>query len=291
MARLRVRHSGEGWLYYDALRLVTQQDVAIPTHTLPVGPKMVATEEWPPRVRGLLLHGFRFGEPPRDHEPPVYRHHTRDQTRLNLSVTFGFWGGERGVKLDTMNQWLLRDGFSPLSYSGVMGGLDLDFTFGRVRAGVSLGGGGRTATHGSTGTELSTWLADIAFVAGYDVIQYRQFHVFVSTGIGVATLRLDRAAELTLFPDVQPWEGDRVTFSALSCPFEAGTDYFVPFGRASTTERWVFQFGTRFGWIQQLDAGGWETDTDNARDIDGPAVSLSGPRARLVLGIGVQNGW
>jgi hypothetical protein len=74
-------------------------------------------------------------------------------------------------------------------------------------------------------------------------------------------------------------------------PLDVGTDYFVPFGRASATEHWILQFGMRLGWMQQFGEGSWTTDDDEGRDLVGPDVDLSGPRFRLVVGIGAQNGW
>src|SRR5688500_19942705 len=51
---------------------------------------------------------------------------------------------------------LARDGFGALDHVGIQGGLDLDFTFWRVRAGVGLGAGGRSTQQRHTGSELST---------------------------------------------------------------------------------------------------------------------------------------
>jgi hypothetical protein len=123
------------------------------------------------------------------------------------------------------------------------------------------------------------------------VIRYHQFHVFLSTGIGVGTLDVDHPQGNSVFPDLNPWEGKRVEFEAWEVPFEIGTDYFVPFGRASTSEKWLLQWGVRAGWIEQISRGGWQTTEKSPRDLVGPPVDLSGMRARLVLGFGVQNGW
>jgi len=54
----------------------------------------------------------------------------------------------------------------------------------------------------------------------------------------------------------------------------------------------VLSFGARLGWFQQFGSGGWETDDEKkSRDLPGPSVDLSGPRGRLVIGFGAQNGW
>ena len=289
---LWLRHTGERWLYYKALTLVTQQDVASPTSTLPIGPRLLAAETWHHRVRKLLLHGFRFGTAPtrRSSSVSVGRRVGRDPTKLNLSATFGFWGGERGARFEELNEALARDGFAPIEYVGTQGGLDLDFTLGRVRFGVALGAGGRSVEHRSTG-ELTIWHSEGGLTAGFDVVRYDQFHAFAATGIFGAALYVERADGLTLFPDVRPWEGNRVSFDALMLPLDVGTDYFFPFGRASATERWILQLGVRLGWMQQLDEGSWTTDEEQQRDLVGPEVDLSGPRFRLVVGIGAQNGW
>lgn len=290
--RLSVRHSGKGYLYYDALQLLTEQDVAFPTGVLPVGPGLLGAETWDHGVRKLVLHGFRFGTAPERTRAGTRQQRGRNTSHLNASVTFGFWGGERSAKLDELNRALGRDAYYPLQQNHVVGGFDLDFTFGRVRAGVGLGAGGRTTYQRGTERELSTWMSEIFFTAGFDVLRFQQFHVFLGTGIGSGQLYVDRPNSSRLFPDVQPWEGERVKFSALEVPFELGTDYFVPFARASGSEKWMLQFGVRCGWVQQFGSGGWETDADKKpRDLPGPAVDLSGPRARLVLGIGAQNGW
>lgn len=289
---LYVRHSGKGYLYYDALQLVTEQDIAFPTRALPVGPGMLGAETWDHGVRKLVLYEFRLGAAPARWTPERDRPRRRDSSRLNASVTFGFWGGERSVKLDALSRGLGRDGYYPLQRNNVVGGFDLDFTFGRVRFGTGLGAGGRTTHQRGTDKELSTWMSEIFFTAGFDVLRFEQLHVFLGTGIGGAQLYVDRSEPSTLFPDVKPWEGERVSFSALEVPFELGTDYFVPFARASGSEKWMLQIGTRVGWMQQFGSGGWETDAEkNSRDLPGPSVDLSGPRARLVLGIGAQNGW
>jgi hypothetical protein len=291
--RLVIRHSGTNWLEYRAHTIATPQDLAFPTSTLPVGPGAGNVESWKGE-RKLLLHGFRFLEGRSEQEVLALTHEprTRNTSVFNASVTFGLWGGERGVDFGTLNDVLGRDGFGSLPYTSVQGGLDLDFTFGRVRAGVTFGAGGRTVQHGSTGTELSIGLAEIGFTLGYDVVRYEQLHAFVSTGIIGSSLYVDLAPGLTAFPDVKPWEGERVEFSASSWPVEIGTDYFIPLGRASATEYFILQFGTRVGWIEQLGGGGWATDEgDDSRDLDGPPVDLSGWRGRLVLGIGAQNGW
>lgn len=289
---LSVRHSGKGYLYYEALQLVTEQDVAFPTGVLPVGPGLLGAETWDHGVRKLVLHGFRFGAAPNRRRAEARQQRGRNTSHLNASVTFGFWGGERSAKLDELNRALGRDAYYPLQQNHVVGGFDLDFTFGRARAGVGLGAGGRTTYQRGTERELSTWMSEIFFTAGFDVLRFQQFHVFLGTGIGSGQLYVDRPNSSRLFPDVQPWEGERVKFSALEVPFELGTDYFVPFARASGSEKWMLQFGVRGGWVQQFGGGGWETDADKKpRDLPGPAVDLSGPRARLVLGIGAQNGW
>jgi hypothetical protein len=290
--RLWIRHSGDEWLYYEALALVTQQDVATSTSTRPIRPRVFVAETWNHRVRKLVVHGFRFGAAPTLAPNPAStggRVH-RDRTKMNGSVTFGFWGGDRGARLDALNEALTRDGFAPTEYVGTQGGLDLDFTLGRVRFGVALGAGGRSVQHRTTG-ELSIWHSEGGLTAGFDVVRYDQFHVFAATGIFGAALYVERADGLTLFPDVRPWEGNRVSFEAAMLPLDVGTDYFVPFGRASETERWILQLGMRLGWMQQLGDGSWSTDDDEPRDIAGPEVDLSGPRFRLVVGIGAQNGW
>lgn len=289
---LSVRHSGKSYLYYDALQLMTEQDIAFPTGTLPVGPGMLGLETWDHAARKLVLHGFRFGTAPERTKASKRQVRGRDTSHLNVSMTFGFWGGERSLKLDELDRGLERDGYVPLQHSVIMGGLDLDFTFGRVRGGVAFGRGGLTTQQRGTGKELSTGLFEWGFTAGYDVLRFEQLHVFLGTGIGGAELFVDRPQTSTLFPGVQPWEGERVKFAAWEVPFELGTDYFVPFARASGSEKWMLQFGVRGGWVQQFGGGGWETDADKKpRDLPGPAVDLSGPRARLVLGIGAQNGW
>ncbi len=291
--RLSVRHASRSWLYYGAFRLVTQQDVALPTHVLPVPAAQSVFESWSPNVRKLMLYGFRFGAAPVVFVPKdVPRRPHRDLTETNLSVTFALWGGERSVHLPDLDNGLARDGFAPLPRVGIIGGLDMDFTVGRVRAGVGFGGGGGSTRHRTTGEELSTWQSDVTFTVGFDVLRYEPFRAFLSSGIGVGTLYVDRRDSSSLFPDAKPWDGDRAEFTAFEVPFDLGTDYFVPFGRASPSEKWLLQFGARVGWQQQLGgSGGWKTDEKNGRDLVGPALDLSGPRARLVLGIGVQNGW
>jgi hypothetical protein len=289
--RLRIRHTGNRWLHYQTIALVTGQDDAARTTMLPIGPNGALIEDWDGRVQKLLLHGFRFAEPP---APPTIlpiERQERDPNVLNFSVTFGFWAGERGTGFEELNQALAGDGFAPLDYSATQGGLDLDFTVGRTRLGVSLGAGGRTTEHTRTGVELSTWQSDIGFTGGFDILRYDRFHAFASTGFLVGLFYLDYAKGLTLFSDVQPEKVERVTFSAFELPIEVGTDYLVPFGRASDTERWLLQFGMRLGWVEQIGIGGWTTDDEHGRDLVGPAMDLSGPRFRLVLGFGAQNGW
>lgn len=288
---LRTRNTGKGWLYYDALRLETEQDVALPGDASPVAPGLLNTDTWNPSVRKFVLFGFRFGSAPVRTEAPG-RHRRRDASRMNASVTFGFWGGERSLKLNELNRALGRDAIYPLQRNTVVGGFDLDFTFGRVRVGTGLGAGGRTTYQRGSDQEISTWMSEIFFTAGFDVLRFEQLHVFLGTGIGGAQLYVDRPKKSRLFADVQPWEGERVSFSALEVPFEIGSDYFVPFAQASGSEKWMLQFGVRAGWMQQFGAGGWETEAEkNPRDLLGPSVDLSGPRARLVFGLGAQNGW
>ena len=81
---------------------------------------------------------------------------------------------------------------------------------------------------------------------------------------------------------MQPWEGERVKFSALEVPFEIGTDYFVPFARASGSEKWMLQFGVRGGWMQQFGSGGWETDADKKprRDRFPLSIATTPPQKR-----------
>jgi hypothetical protein len=293
VTRLAVRHASKSWLYYGTYALITQQDIAVPARSVPVPSDETAFESWSPNVRKLMLYGFRFGAPPTPMRPddlPHGRPH-RKLTGLNASITFGLWGGERSLHLPELDQALARDGFAPLQHVGLIGGLDMDFTVGRVRAGIGFGTGGRTTHHRTTGDELSTRHLDVLFTVGFDVLRYEPFRVFLSSGLGVASLYVDRRDGSTLFPDAKPWDGDRVDFTAFEVPFELGTDYFVPFGPVRGSERWLVQFGARVGWQQQLGSGGWKTDEKRGRDLAGPAVDLSGPRARLVLGFGVQNGW
>ena len=288
-SELRVRHSSPEWLEYRALIVVTQQEIAAPTTTLPVAPGVEAVELWTRGVRQLLLYGFRLRGP---QQPAEHDRTRRNVATLNASVTFGFWGGERGVRLGGLNDALARDGFTPLPYAGAEGGLDLDFTFGRVRTGISFGAGGRTSKHRDTGAELSTWLSEVGFTAGLDAVRYDQLSAFVSSGVLFGNLYVDaRAKGSTLFPDLKEWEGERVVFSHTALPLDVGTDYLLPLGRASPNEQWVLQFGMRVGWLWQLD-GSWGTDRGaDSRGIGGPPVDVTGPRARLVLGIGAQNGW
>jgi hypothetical protein len=294
--RLTVSHSSKSWLYYETLELVTEQDVALATSSEPVEPGQRTLHTWNHGVRKLLLFGFRFGAAPRTRGSDLTgqreaHKRVRDTSKLNMSAIFGFWGGERRVKLGELERGLARDGYAPFRQVSVIGGLDLDFTLGRVRFGLGLGAGGRTTRQRSTGNELATWLSEGAFTAGFDLLSYEQLRVFVASGFGFASLYVDHPEGSSVFPDVRPWEGDRVEYSLLEIPFDVGTDYFVPFGRASATERWVVQFGVRVGWQQQLGQGDWKTDEKNGRDLAGPALDLSGPRARLVLGFGAQNGW
>lgn len=290
VTRLAVRHASKSWLYYGASALVTQQDIALPARVLPVPSDQTAFESWSPNVRKVMLYGFRFGAPP----TPMRLEDGRPRRKLallNASVTFGLWGGERSLHLPELDQALARDGFAPLQHVGIVGGLDLDFTIGRVRGGVGFGTGGRTTQHRTTGEELSTRHSEVSFTVGFDVLRYEPFRVFLSSGLGVASLYVDRRDGSTLFPDAKPWDGDRVAFTAFEVPFELGTDYFVPFGPVHGTERWIVQFGARVGWQQQVGSGGWKTDDKGGRDLAGPSVDLSGPRARLMLGFGFQNGW
>jgi hypothetical protein len=194
------------------------------------------------------------------------------------------------MKLDELSRGLGRDGYYSLPRNAVMGGLDLDWTIYRVRIGLGFGGGSSTTRQRSSGKELVAGLSDLFFAVGYDVLRFEQLHVFLGTGIGRGQMLVDRPEGSTLFPDVQPWEGDVVRFSAPLLPFEIGTDYLVPLARAGSTGQWVLQFGARVGWLQQLGGGGWETDADRkSRDLPGPSVDLSGPRGRLVIGVGVEN--
>jgi hypothetical protein len=288
--RLLVRHSGQNWLEYLGYAVRTQQNRAFRMSASPVGPGAANVETWTSGVDELWLAGLTFGSNPAHR---AQRRRGRNPKVLNASVTFGFWGGERGIDFASLNGVLTRDGFAPLPYSRVMGGLDLDFTIGRVRGGVALGAGGSTVQHGESGAELSTWLSEIGFTLGYDFARYEQLHAFLSTGILVEDFYVERAPGLTAFPDVKPWEGDRIAFSAFSAPIEIGSDYFIPLGRASSNEFWIFQLGTRLGWIEQLGDGEWSTDEGPAsRELTGgPPLDLSGWRGRIVLGIGVQNGW
>jgi hypothetical protein len=290
VTRLAVRHSSKSWLYYGIYALITQQDVAVPVRVLAVPGDQTALESWSPNVRKLMLYGFRLGAPPTPMRPDDARPR-RKLTGLNASVTFGLWGGERSLHLPELDQALARDGFAPLQHVGIVGGLDMDFTIGRVRAGVGFGTGARTTHHRTTGEELSTRHSDVLFTVGFDVLRYEPFRVFLGSGLGVASLYVDRRDGSTLFPDAKPWEGDRVDFTAFEVPFELGTDYFVPFGPVRGSERWLVQFGARVGWQQQVGSGVWKTDDKGGRELAGPAVDLSGPRARLMLGIGAQNGW
>ncbi len=284
--RLVIRHSGTNWLEYRAHTIATPQDLAFPTSTLPVGPGAGNVESWKGE-RKLLLHGFRFLEGRSEQEVLALTHEprTRNTSVFNASVTFGLWGGERGVDFGTPERRARARRFRLTAvHQRAGGGLDLDFTFGRVRAGVTFGAGGRTVQHGSTGTELSIGLAEIGFTLGYDVVRYEQLHAFVSTGIIGSSLYVDLAPGLTAFPDVKPWEGERVEFSASSWPVEIGTDYFIPLGRASATEYFILQFGTRVGWIEQLGGGVGrrmkETTRGSRRATGRPLRVARSPRAR-----------
>jgi len=289
--RLTVRHTGKQWLYFDTLQLVTAQDIALHALQASVGPGTAYVEPMPAAVRKLLVHSFRVGSAPELTTGERNRLLHRDTSKLNMSVTFGFWGGERWLRLPELEHALSAEGVGPFDRVGVMGGLDLDFTFGRVRGGVGIGAGGRSARIKASGNELSTWFSEVLFTAGYDVLRYDQFHAFVASGFGVGTLYVDRPPGSSVFPDLQPWEGNRVKGQSFEVPFDVGTDYFFPFGRASATEKWVLQFGSRLGWVQQVGSSDWSTDEKHSRDLGGPPWDLSGLRARLVLGIGAQNGW
>jgi hypothetical protein len=289
--QLLVSHSSPQWLYYGAAVVVTQQDLALLTNVLSVGPGMQGLEDWDEGVRKLLLFDFRFGPPPQASErrTQVSARRQRDTTKTNLSATFGFWGGERTLRLAALEQALARDGFGALDRVGIQGGLDLDFALWRVRAGIGLGGGGRSTQHRLTGKELSTWMSEVTFHLGFDLVSYRQFRAFATGGLGVADLYVDRPASSSVFAG--PREGDRAKFQVGTALFDIGAEYFFPFARASASEKWLLQVGTRLGWVEQLGNGGWTTTEQNGRALQGPPVDLSGFRARLVIGIGAQNGW
>ena len=219
---LRVRHSGKSWLYYDALHLETEQDLALPSKMYPVGPGIFGGDTWNPSVRKLVLNGFRFDVAP---ERPDYKHlrpRRRDTSGMNASFTFGPWGGERSVKLDELNHALGKDAYFPLQQNNVVGGFDFDFTFGRVRVGMSFGAGGRTTHQRRTERALSTWMSEIFFTAGFDVLRFEQLHVFVGSGIGSSQLYVDRPYGSRLFPDARQ-DVDGVRSLAFEVPLELGT--------------------------------------------------------------------
>ncbi len=290
-AQLSVRHLSGKWLFYRAARLTTAQNLALGTHTANVAPGQTAMEHWGLNVRTLLLYSLRFGDEPMSLSEILRGRRTRDTEKTNVSVTLGAWGGERALHLENLDRALGRDGFAPLPRVVIAGGVDADFTLGRARVGFTFGVSGQTTRQHANGKELTTWLPEWAFTAGFAVLRYQQLHVFLSTGIGVANLHVDRPAGSSVFPDVRAGEADRVQFVALEAPLDVGAEYFVPFARASPSEKWLLQFGVRLGWQAQLGSGFWQTAAKEGREIAGPAVNLSGPRARLILGIGAQNGW
>ncbi len=248
--------------------------------------------ELPPTAIKLLPgDSLRFGDEPMSLSEILRGRRTRNTKKTNVSVTLGAWGGERALHLENLDRALGRDGFAPLPRVVIVGGIDADFTLGRARVGFTFGVGGQTTRQHANGKELTTRLPEWAFTAGFDVLRYQQLHVFLSTGIGVATLYVDRPAGSSVFPDVRAGEGDAVQFVALEAPVDVGAEYFVPFGRASPSEKWLLQFGVRLGWQAQLGSGSWQTAAKEGREITGPGVDLSGPRARLIFGIGAQNGW
>jgi hypothetical protein len=290
--QLLISHSSQKWLYYGAAVVVTPQDLALLSSVVAVGPGMQGLEDWDKGVRKLLLFDFRFGPAPQvaEHRTQVSATRARDTSKTNLSATFGFWGGERTLRLGALEQALARDGFGALDHVGIQGGLDLDFTFWRVRAGVGLGAGGRSTQQRLTGSELSTWMSEVTFHAGFDLISHRQFHAFVTGGIGVADLYVDRPQSSRVFAGPRG-DDNRAKFQVGTAPVDVGAEYFLPFARASASEKWLLQIGTRLGWVEQLGGGAWTTADQNGPDLRGPAVDLSGLRARLVIGIGAQNGW
>ena len=294
---LLVSHSSQKWLSYRAASIVTAQDIALPTTTtLSVGPGLQAVEVWDRRVHKLLVYGFQLGPPPATvaelRTQVAASRRQRDASKLNLSATLGFWGGERSLRLGALEQALARQGFAPFDRVAIEGGLDLDVTVWRARAGISVGAGGRRSTvHRLSGDELSTWMSEVTFNVGFDVVSHRQFRAFVATGIGVGALSVDRPPGSSVFPDIERSAADRAKFEAGMLPFDVGAEYFFPFARASTSEKWMLQLGTRLGWMEQVGHGAWKTHEQNGRDLQGPPVDLSGFRARLLIGIGAQNGW
>lgn len=284
--RLTVRHSTSKVLEGRAFLVSGRQQYVFPRHLGPVAPGTADTANWPPSVAAVLVSDLTLA-----HEPqPLAR--AAEHTPEKLGVLFGLWGGERRAHLDALNAALAADGFSAVPSVLVVGGFDLEVLFHRLRGSLSLGGGGASAHHRQTGVELETWLTEVGLLLGYDFLQYEGLSLFASSGILAGDLRLDgRTAGLTLFErQLRSWERGEVAWSVVELPLELGVDYWLSLSRRPGRERLALQLSTRVGWHEQL-SGGWGTDDGkDDRDLRGPALDLSGPRARMTVGL-VLGAW
>jgi hypothetical protein len=280
---LRVETSARTWLTYETAPIVTRQDLAVLPERSSMGPRSHDELEFPRGFRRFLLFGFeKTHPPPRPFVPPPLEKRLEDRP-WSAGVDLGI--GVRQLRLPELDAALERDGFSTPSPTRGVAGFDIVAYLERFRFDLGCYGLGLATLRNSKGDEIHTSMSDVGLSAGYDVVREGGFAFYLQGGISAGSVDIDaRAPGFTLFAD-QLAGTDIATagysWSALTA--ELGIVELVPwsFGQDSLS----LAFGARLGFFRQIGADGWVGDGNPDRDLSGPPLDASGPRALITLGI------
>ena len=292
---LRVENRSDRVLRYRAAFLAGALNLAFPTTTIPVRPRISSFESWPkPSFDRLVLAAFRYRDPvppPATPQPgeivarPPAEKEDSDFT-LGLAASFG----RRHLVLHGLDKSLERYGFTSLSTAWWAWGLALEGSAHRVRVGLEMVGAQQSARSRTGNSAVRVGHFDGGVTLGYDVFREGPFSTFVSTGMLWGTVWVDLDA--TGYEEFESRtaglcdDADTVARNSKAVLGEAGVEYRIPLARRSNGPDVGMVLGFRAGYVREIAQSGWVARQRNGEEEEiggGPDLDASGMRYRAVV--------
>jgi hypothetical protein len=291
---LRVENRSDRVLRYRAAFLAGALNLAFPTTTIPVRPRISSLESWPkPSFDRLVLAAFRYRDPvppPATPQPgAVVALPPGEKGDMDLTLGLGLFFGRRRLVLHGLNESLGSYGYTSLSTAWWAWGMALEGSVYRVRLGVELSGA-RQGAHSRTGSstvEVGHYEGGVTL--GYDVFREGPFSTFLSTGMLWGGLWVDPAARRYEEFDSRTaglCDADTVARESTAVLGEVGAEYRIPLERRLHGPNVGMVLGFRAGYVREIARGGWVARHSGGEEDEiggGPDVDMSGMRYRAAV--------
>ena len=283
--RLTITNPDGRWLRVGVMRIIGPPELAQPLEVVVVPAHGTTVQTFPASGQPLALVRFAFGPPPpqpTDARGPLTPFRTGDR-QSGFSVVL--FGGVRTLHLADVNRSLRGWGYAPLRTNFRQFGFVWEFDIIRLRfRGQYSHGSSHTssAAPGALRVSYSEWDVSLA----YDFLRVGGLSAWVSTGGGSGSVTVD--ASVPGHPVF--WRPSDLPDARME---NASTIWTMDVGIEQLFRVWRSELETpvalvySIGYVRQLSSGSrkWRESGSDEEPGTGPAVHISGWRARLGLGI------